>query len=58
MRTPVTLGVAGDTTTEITAGVKEGDRVVLPQLRAGTTATTTGRGNGGGGVRIGGGVGG
>ncbi len=59
VRTPVTLGVAGDTTTEVTAGVKEGDKVVLPQLRAGTATTTTGRGNGGGGgVRIGGGVGG
>ena len=58
VRTPVTLGVAGDTTTEVTAGLKEGDRVVLPQLRAGASATGAGRGAGGGGVRIGGGVGG
>src|SRR5207302_1424200 len=54
VRTAITLGVAGDTTTEVTAGLKAGDKVVLPQLRAGSATTTTGRGNGGGGgVRIG-----
>jgi HlyD family secretion protein len=55
LRTPVTLGVTGDTTTEIASGVKEGDRVVLPQLRATTTVGGRGPGTGGGAVRIGGG---
>ena len=55
VRTPVTLGVAGDTNTEVTNGVKDGDKVVLPQLRASTTVGGT---RGGGNVRIGGGLGG
>jgi HlyD family secretion protein len=60
--TEVVTGIVGDTTTEIKAGLNEGDRVVLPSLRTGT-GTTTGSGNllrgggfgGGGGVRGGGG---
>ncbi|HEX6349761.1 MAG TPA: biotin/lipoyl-binding protein [Candidatus Dormibacteraeota bacterium] len=58
VRTPVTLGIAGDSSTEITGGLSAGDRVVLPQLRAGTTSGNAGRGTGGGNVRIGGGFGG
>ena len=60
--TEVVTGIVGDTTTEIKAGLNEGDRVVLPSLRTGA-GTTTGSGNllrgggfgGGGGVRGGGG---
>ncbi len=54
-RTPVQLGTQGDTTTEISSGLQAGDKVVLPQLRAGST---TARGLGGGGFGGGGGVGG
>ena len=46
--TEVVTGVAGDTYTEIKAGLNEGDRVVLPSLR--TTGTSSGsnfRGGGG-----------
>lgn len=60
--TEVVTGLVGDSQTEIKAGLKEGDRVVLPALRTGT-GTTTGSGNllrggglgGGGGFRGGGG---
>ncbi len=60
--TEVVTGVVGDTTTEIKAGLNEGDRVVLPALRT-SAGTTTNGGNlirggggfGGGGVRGGGG---
>ena len=60
--TEVVTGLVGDTSTEIKAGLNEGDRVVLPSLRTGT-GTTTGSGNllrgggfgGGGGFRGGGG---
>jgi HlyD family secretion protein len=57
VRTLVTLGVAGDSSTEISSGVKEGEKLVLPQLRASTTTAGrgTGAGAGGGAVRIGGG---
>lgn len=61
VRTLVTPGVVGDTTTEITSGLQEGDKVVLPQLRTGTATTQAGgRGGfggagGGGGIRVGGG---
>ncbi len=57
-RVPVTLGATGDSSTQITAGLQEGDRVVLPTFRlptSGTTGAATGRGGGGGGaVRVGG----
>jgi multidrug efflux pump subunit AcrA (membrane-fusion protein) len=60
--TEVVTGLVGDSTTEIKAGLNEGDRVVLPSLRTGT-GTTNGSTNllrggglgGGGGVRGGGG---
>jgi HlyD family secretion protein len=62
-RVPVQTGAAGDTFTEIRGGLNVGDRVVRPQLRAGTTGAAGaaggrgafGGGGGGGGVRIGGG---
>ncbi len=60
VRQPVETGTVGDTTTEITSGLNQGDRVVLPQLRAGTSTGAGGaRGGlgGGGGVRVGGGGG-
>jgi multidrug efflux pump subunit AcrA (membrane-fusion protein) len=53
--TEVVVGIVGDTTTEIKAGLNEGDRVVLPALR---TGTTTGTGAGAGGLLRGGGLGG
>jgi multidrug efflux pump subunit AcrA (membrane-fusion protein) len=62
-RQPIQVGVVGDTTTEVTSGLTEGDRIVLPQLRvpAGQAAQTRGLGGGGGGggggVRVGGGGG-
>lgn len=58
-RTAVATGVAGDTSTEISSGLQEGERVVLPQLRAGAAAgQAAGRGagipgGGGGGIRVG-----
>ena len=45
-RTPVQVGVAGDSLTEITSGLQAGDKVVLPQLRA--SSANGGRGLGGG----------
>jgi HlyD family secretion protein len=62
-RQAVQTGAVGDTTTEITGGLNEGDRVVRPQLRTTTGANGAaggvgggrgGFGGGGGGVRIGG----
>lgn len=55
-RVAVQLGTAGDSTTQVTAGVREGDRVVLPTLSVPTRTTATGGGarGGGGGVRLGG----
>ncbi|HET7418841.1 MAG TPA: biotin/lipoyl-binding protein [Candidatus Dormibacteraeota bacterium] len=55
--TPVETGVVGDQYTEVTGGVNDGEQIVLPTVRAATTSGNTGRfgGNGGGGVRIGGG---
>ena len=41
----VTLGMSGDTQSEVTSGLNEGDVVVVPQ----TTTTTSGGGGGGGG---------
>ena len=57
-RTPVTLGVAGDSSTEVLSGLQAGDKVVLPQLRASSGTTQRGGGFGGGGAIIGGGRGG
>ena len=55
VRTRVTTGVVGDSTTEITQGLSAGDKVVLPQLRT-TTGTTNRAGAGGGGFGGGGGI--
>ena len=52
----VTEGLVGDTNTEITGGLNEGERVVLPSLRTTTGAGTTTR-TGGGGLFLGGGRG-
>jgi HlyD family secretion protein len=43
---PVTIGLTGDTQSEVLSGLQEGDVVVLNSQ----TATTTGRGPGGGGI--------
>jgi multidrug efflux pump subunit AcrA (membrane-fusion protein) len=48
--TPVETGVVGDSTTEVTSGVKAGDKVLLPTLNSSTRT-------GGGGVVFGGGRG-
>lgn len=61
--TEVVTGVVGDTSTEIKAGLNEGDRVVLPALRTGSSPTGASGGSllrgsggfGGGGTRGGGG---
>jgi multidrug efflux pump subunit AcrA (membrane-fusion protein) len=57
--TQVQTGVAGTSTTEITSGLKAGDKVVLPttSTRSTTTGTGGGRGLGGGGGGGGGGLG-
>lgn len=58
-RVPVQLGVQGDTTTQVTSGLQAGDKVILPQLRTGTTSgSTRGTGLGGGGFGGGGVIGG
>jgi multidrug efflux pump subunit AcrA (membrane-fusion protein) len=57
-RIPIQTGTVGDSSTEVTSGLVQGERVVLPQLRTSTGATGTGRGLGGGGVLGGGGGGG
>jgi multidrug efflux pump subunit AcrA (membrane-fusion protein) len=58
-RVPVQTGTVGDSTTEITSGLSQGDRVVLPQLRLPSQTQTTGGGRGvlGGGGGGGGGAG-
>jgi multidrug efflux pump subunit AcrA (membrane-fusion protein) len=48
--TPIETGVVGDSTTEVTSGVKAGDKVLLPTLNSSTRT-------GGGGVVFGGGRG-
>ena len=55
--TQVETGVAGTNTTEITSGLKAGDKVVLPTTASRTPTTGTGRGFGGGGGGGGGGLG-
>jgi multidrug efflux pump subunit AcrA (membrane-fusion protein) len=59
-RIPIQTGTVGDSTTEITSGLVQGEKVVLPQLTTSTTTGTTGagRGLGGGGGVLGGGGGG
>jgi multidrug efflux pump subunit AcrA (membrane-fusion protein) len=57
-QTAVQVGVVGDTTTEVTSGVNEGDQVLLSS-RTGTSSSTTGtRGGGLTGGGFGGGTGG
>ncbi|WP_194907646.1 efflux RND transporter periplasmic adaptor subunit [Catenulispora rubra] len=56
-QTAVQVGVVGDTTTEITSGVNEGDQVLLSS-RTGTSSTTGTRGGGLTGGGLGGGTGG
>ena len=52
-RTPVTIGLQGDSTTEITAGLAQGDQVVISTGSLGTTSagsgTRSGAGTGGAG---------
>jgi len=50
--TDVTFGIANDTVTEVTAGLSEGDLVVLPQSRTTSTARPGGGFGGGGGPVI------
>jgi len=56
--TPVVTGIAGTASTEITSGLKVGDKVVLPTAKSttGTTPAGGGRGFGGGGGGGGGGA--
>lgn len=60
VRQQVQTGVTGDSSTQITSGVTSGQKIVLPQLRTSSQASTGQRGAGGfgggpgaGGVRIG-----
>jgi hypothetical protein len=56
--TPVQIGMVGDSTTEITSGLNEGDQVLLSP-RSGSSSTTGGsRGGFGGSGGLGGGFGG
>ena len=59
VQTEVTTGITGTSATEITSGLKAGDKVVLPTTasRTGTTGLGTGRGPGGGGGGGGAGLG-
>ncbi|MGB2940585.1 MAG: biotin/lipoyl-binding protein [Candidatus Dormiibacterota bacterium] len=52
---PVTTGLVGDSTTEIRAGLNDGDQVALPQARTSATPAAGGGGGGGGGRGFGGG---
>ncbi|HET7467017.1 MAG TPA: biotin/lipoyl-binding protein [Candidatus Dormibacteraeota bacterium] len=53
VQTAIQTGVVGDTYTEVTSGLSEGQQVVIPTLRVPTGTNT--RGTGGSPVRIGGG---
>lgn len=54
--TPIDTGVVGDQFTEVTGGLNDGEKIVLPTVRAATSTGGTQRGGfGGGGVRVGGG---
>nr|MDQ6919913.1 hypothetical protein [Candidatus Dormibacteraeota bacterium] len=48
---PVTTGLVGDSTTEIRAGLNDGDQVALPQARTSASPAAGGGGGGGGGNR-------
>ena len=49
--TPVEVGVVGDTTTQVTSGLRQGDKVLISVDSAITGTTTSRTGTGGGGVR-------
>jgi HlyD family secretion protein len=53
VQTPIETGVVGDTYTEVTSGLTEGEQIVIPTLRVPSGTTT--RGTGGSPIRIGGG---
>jgi HlyD family secretion protein len=56
--TPIETGVVGDQFTEVTGGLNDGERIVLPTVRVASGSGTTrggGFGGGGGGIRVGGG---
>jgi HlyD family secretion protein len=53
VQTAIETGVVGDTYTEVTGGLNQGEQVVIPTLRVPSTTGT--RGSGAGPVRIGGG---
>ena len=56
VQTGIETGVVGDTYTEVTGGLNDGEQIVLPTVRVASGSGTTTRGGfGGGGVRIGGG---
>lgn len=56
VQTPIDTGVVGDTFTEVTGGLNDGEQIVIPAIQAATgTGTTRGGGFGGGGVFRGGG---
>jgi len=54
-RVPVTVGIAGDTTTEIVSGLTEGEQIVVRTTSSAATATATAQA--GGGALFGGGAG-
>lgn len=55
VQTPIDTGVVGDTYTEVTGGLNDGEQIVIPTIQAATgTGTTRGGGFGGGGVFRGG----
>lgn len=55
VQTPIETGVVGDQFTEVTGGLNDGEQIVIPTLRVGSSSGQRGFGGGGGGVRIGGG---
>lgn len=56
VQTPINTGVVGDSYTEVTGGLNDGEQIVLPTVRvASGTGSTRGGGLGGGGVFRGGG---
>jgi HlyD family secretion protein len=56
-QTAIETGVAGDQYTEVTGGLNDGEKVVIPTVRvsSGSGSTRGGFGGGGGGIRVGGG---
>jgi HlyD family secretion protein len=59
VQTPIETGVAGDQFTEVTGGLNDGEKIVLPTVKAATGGGARGAGGGGtfgggGGVRVGG----